>query len=280
MGGLKAANRELALIRKNGSKRGEADLLEMIASTHIMLGEPRGALSSAKQAVDLYTLLGDELGMANMYQTMAESQRSLGDMIDATKSAEKALGHFKAAGSKWGQEQALQTLSALLVTRGAPEKAPKKADVAKSLKELAKAVECRNADDVQAAEAKLNAMGNLVGDIEIQNSLVPLFQKDPGAMEFLEEQGWAFEKPKGKPTVITQYPHEAFYLQTAINGMGFGPQFRSVHPYRVGTPGVDPVCVALSVTQLPETESWQLEMGWRPALLDAGLQVGSVYGFQ
>lgn len=278
MAGLNAANKELTLIRRSGNRRGEADLLEMISNTHIMLGEPRGALAASKQALDLYTALADDLGMGNMCYTMSEAHRSLGDMQEATRSAEKSLAHYKAAGSKWGQEQALQTLSSLLVTRGAPEKAPKRADVAKSLKELAKAVESRSVDDVSAAENKLSSMGNLVADGDIQNALVPLFQKDAGAMEFLEEQGWQFDKPKGDSTIIKQYPHKGFYLHTALTGMGFGPQFRSVHPHRVGQPG-EKVCAAVSVTQLPQTEAWQMEMGFRPAYLDAGLQVGNCYNF-
>merc|ERR1712087_600439 len=157
--------------------------------------------------------------MGNMCYTIAESHRSLGDMIEATRSAEKALAHYKVAGSKWGQEQALQTLSSLLVLRGAPEKAPKRPDVGKSLKELARAVEARNSDDVRAAEAKLSSMGTLLADGDIQNTLVPLFQKDAGSMEFLEEQGWQFDKPaNGDSTLVKQYPHNGFYYNNFMTG--------------------------------------------------------------
>jgi len=281
LAGLQAANKELAEVKASGNKRGEADLLEMITQTHAMLGQPHSALTFAKQAADIFAALEDNMGQGSILNIVAEMERALGELADATKSAEKSLKFFRAAGSKWGEEQALQTISSLLVQRGQPEKAPKRGEAQKALKELQKAIEMRKADDVKACEEKLNAMGNLVPDSDIQGILTPILTKDPSALEFLEEQGWQFKKDigggGGSATKIKQYPHKGFYLHMIMTGMNFGPQFRVVNPYRVGTPGQD--CTCVTVSQLPETEAWQMEMGYRPGLLDSGLQCQAMQAF-
>jgi len=270
--GLQVAQKELAIARQTGSKRAEADVLDMITQTYAMLGQPRGAMQFAKQALDVYYLLGDKTGLGSMYHTMAEMQRSLGDLGEGARFAEQSLAAFKAAGSKWGQEQALQTLSTLMVERGFPEKAPLRSQVQKALKDLQKAVQQKQADDVKAAEAKLNSMASILAEGEVAGVLVPMLQKDPSLVTFLEEQGWEFKKEGSTDgTKIKTYPHAGFYLQMIMTGMNFGPQFRGVHPYRVGDPGKENN-FCLSVSVLPETEAWQMEMGFRPGVMDSGLQ--------
>jgi len=280
MAGLQAANKELAAVKAAGNKRGEVDLLEMIAQTYAMLNQPHSAMKAAGEALNLFAALGDNMGQGNIYLMMAEMERTLGKMQDATKSAEKALKFFRTAGSKWGEEQALQSISSLLVDRGQPEKAPKRGEAQKALKELQKAIEMRKPDDIKAVEEKLNGLGNLVSDADIQGILSPVLMKDPSALEFLEEQGWQFKKEAtagGGATKIKHYPHKGFYLHMIMTGMNFGPQFRVVNPYRVGTPGQD--CTCVTVSQLPETEAWQMEMGYRPGMLDSGLQCQAMQAF-
>jgi len=276
---LKLAQKELASVRQAGSKRGEADVLEMITQTYVSLGQPRGAMKFASQAVDVYFVLEDKSGLGSMYHTMAEMQRSLGDLSEGTKYAEQSLATFREAGSKWGEEQAIQTLSTLMVERGFPEKAPMRSQVQKALKDLQKAVQQKQADDVKAAETKLNSMASILQEGEVAGVLVPLLQKDPSLVEFLEEQGWEFKKEgSGEKMKVKAYPHHGFYLNMIMTGMNFGPQFRSVHPYRVSDPGKED-CHALSVSVLPETEAWQMEMGFRPGVMDSGLQCGAAMGF-
>mmetsp|Transcript_53199 Transcript_53199/g.106785 ORF Transcript_53199/g.106785 Transcript_53199/m.106785 type:complete len:553 (-) Transcript_53199:176-1834(-) len=285
MAGLQAANKELTAVKTSGNQRGEVDLLEMIAGTHAMLNQPHSALKFAGQASDIFAALGDNMGQGNMCLLQADMYRALatssaGAMGDATKSAEKALKFFRAAGSKWGEEQALQSISSLLVDRGQPEKAPKRGEAQKALKELQKAIEMRKVDDIKSVEEKLNKLGNLVSDADIQGILSPVLLKDPSALEFLEEQGWQFKKEGaagGGATKIKQYPHKGFYLHMIMTGMNFGPQFRVVNPYRVGDPGKD--CTCVTVSQLPETEAWQMEMGYRPGMLDSGLQCQAMQAF-
>lgn len=280
MAGLQAANKELAMVKSAGNLRGEADILKMISQTHAMLGNPYSALTTAKEALNMYSALGDNVGQGEMWHATAEMKRSLGqpsEMEEATAAAEKSLKFFRLAGSKWGEEMALQTISGLMVLKGRPEKAPKRGEANKALKELQKAIEMRKPEDIAAAEKKINALGTLVGDDDIQGILVPVLQKDPSALDFLEEQGWNFKKEKGDSIKIKQYPHKGFYLHMVMTGMNFGPQFRVVNPYRVGSMGNDPT--ALSVSQLQETEAWQMEMGFRPGMLDSGLQCQAQLAF-
>jgi len=278
MAGLQAANKELEALKEQGNKRGQADVLDMITQTQAMLGQPRSATKTARQALDIYVSLGDKVGEGSMLHTMAEMERSLGNMVDASQLAEKSLRCFKDAGSKWGEDQALTTLSVVLVQRGQPEKSPKRAEVQRALKELAKAIEQRKADDLKDAETRLNSMENMVGDGEIQGVLTPILMRDPTAVEFLEEQGWKFQKDTTNPSKIKMYPHKGFYLHMIMTGMNFGPQFRPVNPYRVGNPGEDNA-TSCSASFLPETEAWQMDMGYRPGLLDSCLQCGASMAF-
>merc|ERR1712203_1298589 len=50
---------------------------------------------------------------------------------------------------------------------------------------------------------------------------------------------------------IKFYPQKAFYLNTIMGGMGFGPQFRPVNPHRIGR------LSAISASQLPKSKGGQ-----------------------
>merc|ERR1712039_556827 len=158
---------------------------------------------------------------------------------------------------------------------GQPEKAPTRQDALKCLSQLTKATEMRKTDEVKGLEDQLNKYGTVLSDQDLADSLQPLFAKDPESMEFLEKElGWDFGQSKGGPgEQIKFYPQKAFYLNTIMGGMGFGPQFRSVTPHRVGRQS------AIPASQLPETEAWQMELGFRPGMWDSGLQVLSTVSF-
>merc|ERR1712050_167758 len=165
--------------------------------------------------------------------------------------------------------------SGLFVDIGYPEKAPTRSEALKTLASLSKATEMRKADEVKDLEGQLNKYGTVLSDHDLADVLQPLFAKDPEAMEYLEKElGWDFGKTKtGGGEQIKFYAHKAFYLNTIMGGMGFGPQFRSVNPHRVGRHS------AISASQLPETEAWQMELGFRPGILDSGLQVLGAVAF-
>jgi tetratricopeptide (TPR) repeat protein len=281
MQGLQLANKELAGLSSN--KAGQADILEMIMHQHAVLGEPYGALKAGTSALEIYRSTGDKMGEASVLHTMAEMYRVNGQPTEATKSAELSLKIFKGLGSKWGEDQALQTLSLILVERGIPEKAPKRPEALKILKEMVKAIEVKNADQLKNAQDQLE--GNYAGlmvEKDYEDILHPALARDPEAIAFLEGLGWEFKKEtSGGKTTIKMYPHRAFYLHMLMGGMGFGPQFRPVNPYRVNSANIGGSmnAIALSIAQLPETEAWQMELGFRPGILDSGLQCQGTLAF-
>lgn len=283
MAGLQAANKEVAAQREAKNKQGEADILEMLVQVHAQMGEPHSAISSATQALELYRALGDKEGEACTLHTIAEMRRVLGEKKEAIAVARQALDAFKAAGLKWGEDKARATISSAMAEQGRMEKAPNRQEALKTLKELAKAVGEKSAEGVKSAEDKLNNMRDCVSDQEIVEALGTVVQKDATAVDFLQAQGWNMGGgggggAEGLPgTYIKGFGHKAFYLHTLMTGMGFGPQFRGVHAYREGRKGGE--MHAISVSQLAETESWQMDMGFRPGVMDSALQCQAVLGF-
>jgi len=285
MVGLQVANKELAAMKQAKNKRGEVDVLEMLMQAHAQMGEPLSAISAATQALEGYRGLGDREGEACTLHLVAEMRRALGEKKEAIVVAKQSLAVFKAAGLKWGEEKALATISSCMTEIGRMEKAPNRQEALKALKELARGVEQKDAAQVKSAEDRLNKMKDCVSDQEIVESLALVVQKDATAVDFLKEQGWnmgggSAEGVQGyNGTYIKGFGHKAFYLQNLMTGMGFGPQFRGVHPYREGRGTDIGKMHALSVSQLAETESWQMDMGFRPGLMDSALQCQACLNF-
>jgi len=281
--GLRKATAELELMRESGNRLGERDILDMLTHAHAMLREPVSALHYARQALALYREMGDAVGAGWTLHTIAEMQRMEGSMGEATLTAQQALSLFKAAGSRQGSNRASETLNSLYAERGLPEKAPKRSEALRALKEFKQAVQDRNEDDARAAESRLNEVRNLVTDQEIANALQPLVQREETA-DFLESLGWDLGRskaavPSGTGQTIYHYSKNAFYLGTLLSGMNFGPQFRAVHPHRLGS-SMDPTeCMPMSVAQLPETEGWQMETLFRHGVMDCAFQQLQVLDF-
>lgn len=288
MAGLRAANAELERARQQGDKAAQADLLDMMAHTHATLREPVSATMYAKQALQLHHQLGDRSGSGWALHTVAEMQRAQGQMKEAEVTVKEAQACFQAAGDRLGQEQALWTLSLLMAVQGNLEKAPGRKEVKQALRKFSRAIQDRKADEFKEAEDTLEKCKELLIEGELHEYLRPLVEGDEGSKGWLKEQGWDLDgPPEGVPqwtgTKIQAYPHKAFYLNTIMTGMGFGPQFRSVHPFRKGDPLKEPNgaldCCCLSVSQLQETEDWQQQLQYRGGIMDSGLQVGGVLGF-
>mmetsp|Transcript_60170 Transcript_60170/g.176568 ORF Transcript_60170/g.176568 Transcript_60170/m.176568 type:complete len:404 (-) Transcript_60170:35-1246(-) len=280
--GLQVANKELEAMKQAKNKKGEVDVLEMLMQAHAQLGEPHSAITAATQALEGYRGLGDKEGEACTLHLIAEMRRVLGEKKEAIAVAKQSQAAFKAAGLKWGEEKCLATISSCMAEVGRMEKAPNRQEALKALKEFVKGVESKDAAQVKSAEDRLSAMRDCVSDQEIFESLSLVVQKDGTAVDFLKEQGWDMGGGGGAVqgydgTYIKGFGHKAFYLQTLMTGMGFGPQFRGVNPYREGRHGG--AMHALSVSQLPETESWQMDMGYRPGIMDSALQCQAVMGF-
>merc|ERR1712078_780548 len=113
-------------------------------------------------------------------------------------------------------------------------------------------------------------MSHLLTDQDYADSLHMMLHQDPGAVLFLEGEGWTFKREgSNEKQRIKQYPHRAFYLQCCMTGMGFGPQFRSVNPFKVVPKGKE-MPLSLSLSNLAPTEEWQMNMLYRPGIFDSG----------
>lgn len=280
--GLKAlttANKELEKVRTASNKKAEVELLEVVVRAHDFMEEPFGALDNAEVAKDIYQAMGDSLGVGNMLLVMADQKKKQGWIQEATKLAEQAEKAFRGAKSKTSKEKALRMISGLYVERGQADKAPTRNDALKCLSSLSKATEMRKVEECKELEAELNSYGEVLTDTDLAEVMQPLFAKDPEAVEFLEKElGWDFGANKGggsggKGPKIGFIPQKAFYLMNIMGGMNFGPQFRVVNAHRVESG------FAVSVSQLPETEAWQMELGFRPGYMDSILQVQGAFGF-
>merc|ERR1712187_520015 len=275
MQAIKMANKELEAAQTSGNKKTEVELLEAVVHAHDIMESSYAVIEAAEKAIAIYSALGNLSAVGEMQLAISAAKKRLGQYSEATKCAEAASKSFRQAKSRTGQDKALQAISGLFVDTGYPEKAPTRSEALKTLASLSKATEMRKVDEVKDLEGQLNKYGSVLSDQDLADTLQPLFAKDPEAMEFLEKElGWDFGQRKGGPgEQIKFYPHKAFYLNTLMGGMGFGPPFRSVNPQRVGRH------TAVSATQLPETEAWQMELGFRPGYLDSGLQVLGAMGF-
>ncbi|CAK0846879.1 unnamed protein product [Prorocentrum cordatum] len=271
LAGLRASNRELSEQRRNGSPRGVADVLRFIADTHSTLGEPVSALHNAQEALGIYTALGDQLSQASVLLRIAELQPLVGALAEATSSGELALKMFRTIGHRRGEEEAMSILSGLLVTRGLPEQAPRRAEALELARELARAVEARDAGRVEALEDALADLGGLVTGEDIRTALAPVLLGDPAAAGFLQGLGWDMRWATGGHATLACCTPREFYAGAQAAGMSYGPQFRTVHPARLGSHR-EGSAVALAVLQLPADDRWQARMGFRPGILDGALQ--------
>jgi len=290
--GIDAAKEELEVFESAGNKKGTVDVLKTLVHAYETIEEPLSALLASKNALEIYRELGDTSGEANMMYMTAVVQCSKGSFKEALKMAKDAMQIYSVLGSDSGKEKVNEVLSQIYFGLGEVEKAPNRGKAFQALRDLMRAVLDKDVEAYKKADTKLGKYMFLITEEEFWGGLMPAFSRDrEGSIEFMTAQGYNFEEGKKKEEETTpgaekfsckdgrHFDHTLFYFQTRVfGGMGFGPQFRSVNPYRYGTPGVNGT--AISATQLDETEDWELKLHWRPGVLDSGLQqIGSLYTF-
>jgi len=275
---LAAAEEELSLLRASGaSVAHELMLMEKVAQIASDLGEKVETLRTMEEMIKVCKNNGDKAGEAQRTLQTAEKHSEMSHAQDALRLAKEAEELFVALGDKDSEEEAKKLQTSIYVKRGQHTKAPHRSEALLALKSFVRAVEQRELDQIRAFEADLDRAASAIKDTEMSTALESLFERDPEALQFLEKQGWDLENFKS-PTKIYQYPHKAFYLGTIAGGMNFGPQFRSVHPYRKDKPS-DKDCVVLSCNFLPITESWQSMLAYRHGIIDAGLQSSGAFAY-
>lgn len=275
---LSAAEEELSLLRESGANAAnELMMMEKVALIASDLGEKEEALRTMEEMIKVCMNHGDKVGEAQRTLQIAEKHAAMNHSQDALRMAKEAEKLFACLGDTDAAEEAKQLQTSIHVQRGQHTKAPHRSKALLALKSFVRAVELRELDQMRAFEVELDSTASAIKDTEMSIALESLFERDPEALQFLEKQGWDLESFKS-PTKLYHYPHKGFYLGTVAGGMNFGPQFRSVNPYRKGKPS-EKDCSVLSCNLLPMTESWQGMLAYRHGIIDAGLQSSGVFGY-
>jgi len=281
--GISDAQEELQKFESAGDQKGIASVLKVLVKAYTARESHMEGLLASKRALELYRQMGDKKGEADLMILTAELQVSKGSNKEAMKMAKDAMAIYQSLDDESGKVKANDVLSDTYAAMGQPEKAPNRSKAFNLVKQLMRTVQQKDVEEYKKYDRKLMKYYGLMTPEEFWGAMRPAFDRDQaGAMEFLTEQGYDFNAKATKesegPCKLRHYDHTLFYTYTrAFGGMGFGPQFRSVHSFRYGTPGED--AVALAAVHLPETEDWELKMSWRPGYLDAGLQALTVNGF-
>lgn len=281
--GMRVARKELEEQEGSKDRKRLAGATLVVSSACLAVEDAAESFKCAKQARAIYRTLDDKTGEAWATCAVGEAQRGQQRKLEAMKSAEEAMALFKEVGDAEGILAVNTLLSEVYLSIGKGNKAPDRKKLLAVLRDLNKAVENRDVEGFNRAKNKAETMSRFLEEYDTMDALAPAFDKDAqGTAEFLREQGWEVDESGGdgekKAQFMKHFDHQSLYAYfRTVGGMGFGPQFRSTHPFRVGTPGVD--ATALSASCLPETEDWEMKMGFRPGVIDSGLQVLAVNGF-
>lgn len=236
--------------------------------------EEAEAIKKMEAEIDVLKQTGDKSGEATKRMQLAEKHMDLNHWEDAVRELHEALPILESLGQLDRVERSKELLTKLYATKGKTDKAPYRSEAVMALKSYVRAIEARDLDQIQSTQVDLDRTRQALKDSEFSNALESLFDRDPSALAFCEQEiGLDVSRFKVQQTIY-HYPHNAFYLQMLMTGMGFGPQFRGVHPHRMGK-RTDPNVKVLAVAQLPETESWQGTLQYRPGIMDAGIQKGA-----
>jgi tetratricopeptide (TPR) repeat protein len=274
---LLAAEEELSLLQKSGTNtKNELIMMEKVAQVAADQGQQLEALRTMEDMIKVCKNANDPVSEAQRTLRAAEMHMEMNHSQDALRLAKEAEELFRAQAMSSQAEDSKKLQTKIFVSRGQHAKAPHRQEALLALKSFVRAVEQREVDQVKQFEVDLDKAASAIKDTEMSTALESLFERDPTALGFLEQQGWDLDSFK-VPTKIYQYPHKAFYLTTIAGGMNFGPQFRSVNPYRKGKQEEDPR--ACSVCCLPETEAWQGQMLYRHGIMDAGIQAAGSFNF-
>jgi len=278
-GALAAAEEQLRLLQEaEVDKKNELIMMEKVAQVASEHGHKVEELLQMEEMINICIKAGDKLGEAQKTREAAHVHADMNHSQDALRLAKEAEKLFLSLGLADDAEAAKKLQTTVLVKKGQHNKAPHRSDALFALKSFIRAAELRDIEKIKTLENDLDKYSSAIKDTEMSSNLESLFERDPQALTFLEDQGWDLASFK-KSSKVYQYPHKGFYLATIAGGMNFGPQFRGVHPYRKGTPAAEYDARVLSVCQLAETEAWQGQILYRHGIMDAGIQSGGVFGY-
>lgn len=278
-----AAESALAEARQSGHKDGEAAMLASLAQT-VQKDSLESALSLVQEALQLFQQIRLKTA-AKVYLEASKILCSSGLMDETLLHAQEALVLFGRARDWLGERSANAVLSEVYSRRGEPQLAPNRPEAMRLVKDMAQAVQERNADQFHSAAeryATLAVSRAPVSTAEHREIFKGILRRDVGASgDFIRANAVATtSSATAVGTTFKGAEKTAFYLNFRSSGIAYGPRYRAVD-VALGrtTPGKgdDFEAHAYAVYQIQEdADDWEKKLSAHPSLLDAALQSSSV----
>ncbi|CAE6920694.1 unnamed protein product [Symbiodinium natans] len=282
-----AAEGALSEVRQQGDKNGEAALLVALAQT---LAAEKGASEEALSTLQEALKLRQQISLEMSAKVHLEASRLLcrSGMLDETlEHAQEALVSFRQARDWLGERSANVVLSEVYTRRGEPQLAPNRPEAMRLVKDMAQAVQERNADHYHSAAAKYASLamsGAPVSTSEQREIFKGILQRDVGPSgDFIRANAVSTtSSTMAVGSTFKKAEKTAFYVHFRNSGIAYGPRYRAVD-MAIGrsTPakGDEFEAAAYAVYQIQEdAEDWERSLSSHPSLLDAALQSGSIIG--
>lgn len=309
-----------SIFKKVDYVKGEAQALEVAVNAHAVQGQPAEGLSLVKERMafldgmskavltpvlinaylnkgagekpDIESALtaatdglsyvkGDKRQEGIMMNRIAEILLLKGEGAEAVKEAEAAAKVFRKLGDVVGQADVNVTLTKAYTATKQADKAPHRLEGVEFLGQLVQAVASRDAGLFEEAYGNIQTWGG-VDQIDIDSSMKPLYQRDPGAQKFFSDCKGAYfgltassadtsHLKKGKVLAV-----EDLYVGQRWGQMGYGPSFRCAHGLvRHGKVyQKDSETEGFTIIQDDTLESWEFNavVQAHPGIMDAALQ--------
>mmetsp|Transcript_2915 Transcript_2915/g.3236 ORF Transcript_2915/g.3236 Transcript_2915/m.3236 type:complete len:508 (-) Transcript_2915:111-1634(-) len=267
--GLDAVREELELFKEVPDETNQAILLDYASKVALDMGKTAEAIKLIEQNIEVLDSRGEKAGATRKVLQAAELYHKMGLKEDAIRLATQAVAQFQELGEP-DKEAEAKALCEMAQT-GKSNTVAVRSQAKLALKNFIHAVESRDISEVSKYEAEMSVFSGTIGEEEMENALNNLFLKDPEALKFMEELGWDCSQYKDVQKFFV-WDHNIFYINTTLGGMGFGPQFRSVHPVRKGAAN-DRDVRCMSATQIPYPhEAWHNNLLMKHGILDSGMQ--------
>ncbi|CAE7183594.1 unnamed protein product [Symbiodinium pilosum] len=209
---------------------------------------------------------------------------NFGRLDDTLVLAQEALVSFRQAGDWLGEEAATAVLSEVYTRRGEPMLAPNRPEAMQLVKDMAQAVQERNADQYHSAAdryARLAVSRAPVSTAEQRQIYKSILRRDVGtSADFIKANAVATTSGTAVGATFIGAEKTEFYTSFRLSGIAYGPRYRAVDVAmgRV-TAGEDDSADAYAVYQIQEdADDWERKLSSHPSLLDAALQSSSIIG--
>jgi len=275
----------LAEFQQQNDQHGQAAMTMLMATISAAEGDLSEAWRTIQEAQDL--CVADDLKLLSKVLLEASNISLQLRMLDETlvKAQEALMASWK-LGDQLGERKANAILSEVYSLRGVPHLAPNRPQAMKLVKEMAKAVEQRDADAYQKASVQLARLAVSNPPIlkkEKREILDEVLRRDQAASEFIRANSASVSKSDAAlGETFKTVEKTVLYYGFRAGGIAYGPRFRGIDMGLGRTTagkGVEDEAHAYAVYRLQdEADDWEKSYRAHPSILDSALQSGSVIG--